>query len=75
MEVVGFMCVEYECKTYSQPSLSATDIIPRAMTGRAREVPSKYTFCGADYRMITARGEYLPRRCSLLALQGISTGL
>ena len=30
--------------TYSQPSLSATAIIPRAMTGRAKEVPRRYTF-------------------------------
>ena len=30
--------------TYSQPSLSAIAIIPRAITGRAREVPRRYTF-------------------------------
>ena len=28
-------------KTHSQPSRSATDIMPRAMTGRAREVPRR----------------------------------
>lgn len=29
---------------YSQPSLSATAIMPRAMTGRASDVPKRYTF-------------------------------
>jgi hypothetical protein len=33
----------YVAKTYWQPSLSATLIMPRAMTGRARDVPKRYT--------------------------------
>ena len=31
----------YQTQTYSQPSRSATLIIPRAMTGRANEVPRR----------------------------------
>lgn len=62
--------MEDEGEAYSQPSLSATDIIPRAITGRAREVPSRYTFCDGDQLMITVRGWHLLRRCSLLVQQG-----
>jgi hypothetical protein len=62
--------VEDKGEAYSQPSLSATDIIPRAITGRAREVPSRYTFCNGDQLMITARGWHLLRRYSLLVQQG-----
>jgi hypothetical protein len=39
--------------TYSQPSLSATAIIPRAMTGRANEVPRRYTFWQVTTDQIT----------------------
>ena len=67
------MYVEDDGKAYSQPSLSATDIIPRAITGRAREVPSRYTFCDDDQPMITARRGYLLRKCSLPVQQGILT--
>ena len=35
----------YRSTTYSQPSLSAMAIMPRAMTGRASDVPRRYTFC------------------------------
>jgi hypothetical protein len=36
----GFICSD-STGTHSQPSRSATAIMPRAMTGRAREVPRR----------------------------------
>jgi hypothetical protein len=44
VEVKLRMAEKRDNTTYSQPSLSATAIMPRAMTGRANEVPRRYTF-------------------------------